>query len=77
MLTDSFHATIFSWIFKRNFTVFERFNSSDIQNQNSRIYTLLRILGCEGRLYGGNLKDSEPLFNNAKKISLEYLHSNL
>lgn len=77
VLTDSFHATIFSWIFKRNFTVFERFNSSDIQNQNSRIYTLLRILGCEGRLYGGNLKDSEPLFNNAKKISLEYLHSNL
>lgn len=42
--TDSFHATIFSYHFKKKFNIFERFKSSDTQNQNSRIHTLVKVL---------------------------------
>lgn len=45
--TDSFHAIIFSYIFQRRISVFERFKSTDTQSQNSRIYTLLNILDME------------------------------
>ena len=34
--TDSFHAIIFSYIFQRRISVFERFKSTDTQSQNSR-----------------------------------------
>lgn len=39
--TDSYHGSIFSIIYKKQFYCFERFNSSDIRNQNTRIHTLL------------------------------------
>lgn len=42
--TDSFHATIFSYIYKRKMSIFERFKSTDTINQNSRIYTLVNLL---------------------------------
>ncbi len=42
--TDSFHATIFSYIFNRRMSVFERFKNTEKENQNSRIYTLLNLL---------------------------------
>ena len=45
--TDSFHAIIFSYIFQRRISVFERLKSTDTQSQNSRIYTLLNILDLE------------------------------
>lgn len=50
VLTDSFHACIFSIIFNKEFFVFERFGSSDKANQNSRIYSLLQTFGIEDRL---------------------------
>jgi coenzyme F420-reducing hydrogenase beta subunit len=49
--TDSFHGTIFSCIFHKQFTVFERFLNEDPKNQNSRIHNLLRTLGLESRLF--------------------------
>ncbi len=45
VLTDSFHATVFSIIFNKPFWVFE--NKS---RGNSRIQNILRIFGCEDRL---------------------------
>lgn len=42
--TDSFHATIFSYIYKRKMSIFERFKSTDKLNQNSRIHTLVNLL---------------------------------
>lgn len=42
--TDSFHATIFSYIFKRKMSVFKRFKNTEKENQNSRIYTLVNLL---------------------------------
>lgn len=47
--TNSFHGTIFSYIFNKNFFVFDRFNQNDKANQNSRIDDLLKILNLENR----------------------------
>lgn len=45
--TDSFHGTIFSFHFQKKLSLFERFNSGEKDNQNSRIYTLLHNLQYE------------------------------
>lgn len=41
VITDSFHACIFSIIYNKQFLVFERKNPNDKRSQNSRIYNLL------------------------------------
>lgn len=76
-LTDSFHATIFSHIFNRPFTVFERFKASERQNQNSRIHTLLSVLGKQSCLYGSNVCDADSTFELQKQRSLDYLKAAL
>lgn len=75
--TDSFHATIFSWIFNTDFTVFERFKEGDRQNQNSRIYSLLSILGCEGHLHNSPNNDTLGFFEQLKYKSLRFLIDNI
>lgn len=50
VFTDSFHASVFSILFKKKFYTFERFKASDRNSTNSRIYTLLKSLGLEDRL---------------------------
>lgn len=52
--TDSFHATIFSYIFQRRMSIFERFKNTEIENQNSRIYTLLNLLKIKWALTNVN-----------------------
>lgn len=51
--TDSFHGVAFSINFKRQFSVFERFNKKSKTSQNSRIYNILKIGGLENRLISG------------------------
>lgn len=48
--TDSFHGVAFSIIYNIPFLTFKRFKDSDTQNQNSRIYSLLKLLALEDRL---------------------------
>ena len=48
--TDSMHATIFSNIFETDFWTFERFKKEDKDSRNSRIYSLLKVMGLEDRL---------------------------
>lgn len=50
VLTDSFHAVIFSIIFQRPFFAVERFKGSSTNSQNSRVYNLLRNTNLESRL---------------------------
>lgn len=50
--TDSYHGTIFSLIFEKPFSVFERFEKGNAINQNSRIYNLLEKTGLRNRLIG-------------------------
>ena len=48
--TDSFHGTIFSILFHRQFSVFGRFSDEDKINQNSRIYNILDATETRDRL---------------------------
>lgn len=81
--TDSFHATIFSYIFKRNLSVFERFSNADKYNQNSRIHSLLRILDIQDSLVPinnynyrcplANTKMNSEILKNWQRKSSGYL----
>ena len=48
--TDSFHGTIFSIIFEKNFVTYKRFKDNIKMSQNSRIYNLLKKLELSSRL---------------------------
>lgn len=48
--TDSFHGTVFSIIYKRDFFTFKRFSDKATLSTNSRIDTLLRRMGVQDRL---------------------------
>ena len=50
VVTDSFHGSVFSLIFQKNFYVFERFRNASKGSTNSRIYSLLSLTGLEDRL---------------------------
>ena len=67
--TDSFHATIFSYIFKRKMSVFERFKNTEKENQNSRIYTLLNLLKIEWALTNSN---DHPDLNKQDVYNFDY-----
>lgn len=58
VLTDSFHGTVFSILFKRNFSVFKR-NEGGL-SMNSRLETLLQKFGLADRSAVSNAADSIP-----------------
>lgn len=81
VITDSFHATVFSNIFKKNFFVLER---EEATTMNSRITSLLEILNMKDRFI--NDKDlltkkkecnfeKKNNFDKMKNISIEFLLS--
>lgn len=62
--TNSFHGTIFSILFERQFFCFEKKTDDKINNTNSRVRTLLKQTGLESRL----LKVDECLLELEKPI---------
>lgn len=50
VLTDSFHGTIFSLLYHKQFMTFSRF-SSGTQSRNSRIDSILHLTGLDARRY--------------------------
>ena len=50
VFTDSFHVMALSINYRKQFWVFERSDNLENNNMNSRIYSLLKILGLESRL---------------------------
>lgn len=48
--TDSFHGTVFSILKERRFFTFKRYKDRSKTSENSRIYTLLNMIGCPERL---------------------------
>ena len=54
--TDSFHATLFSIQFKREFYVLKRFKDNSSKSQNGRLINILRKLGLENRLINDEKK---------------------
>lgn len=59
VLTDSFHATVFSIIFKKNFYTFLRYAKNDKLSKNTRITSLLN-----------NLHLGERLIENTEKVDI-------
>lgn len=54
VLTDSFHCTVFSSLFRKQFFSFRRYNNDSAVSTNSRLYSLLEMLGMSDRLLTGN-----------------------
>lgn len=52
--TDSFHGTVFSIIFSKDFFTFKRFNKKASLSTNTRLVSLLNRLGLNDRLFVGN-----------------------
>ena len=50
IITDSFHGSIFSLIFEKQFILFERHNPHNSVSQNSRLYNLMDVVGLENRI---------------------------
>ena len=84
--TDSFHCTVFSIIFHRQFMTFYRFAEGSKTGRNSRISSLFHLLGLNDRLYTGNIDaiknkidytDIDIRLEKIRRDSLAFLESSL
>lgn len=55
VVTDSFHASVFSIKMSTPFISLKRASDNDKKNMNSRLYTLLKTVGLEDRMVGENM----------------------
>lgn len=86
VFTDSFHCSVFSILYKKNFFTFSRFAEGAKQSTNTRIDNLLHITGLEDRRmtkdktvdgvinYNGSFDGVDARLNAYRKSSMEYLH---
>jgi hypothetical protein len=87
VMTDSYHGTIFSLLFHKQFWTFERFNEKDPICQNSRIRQLQQYFGLVGRIVAPMDKIDESVeidydnYESALKLlreqSQDFLHKAL
>lgn len=54
VFTDSFHASVFSLLHRKNFFTFRRYDNDSVVSTNGRLYSLLSLVGQEDRLLKGN-----------------------
>lgn len=88
VFTDSFHATVFSYLFETDFWLMERIAKDKKQKMNSRIYELTGMLGLEHRIlkedskiedridYKIAQKRIEPYIQNSMEFLLHALQEN-
>ena len=74
IITDSFHGTVFSIIFEKLFFTLNRFSHKGHQSTNSRIESLLDILGISDRRFHGHEKVEDVL---ELKINYTYVNEKL
>lgn len=60
VLTDSYHGSIFSLLFEKDFQYLQRFAKDDPNSQNIRVESLFKYLSLENRIVTEN-KEAEPL----------------
>lgn len=65
--TDSFHGTIFSINFKKNFYSFCKTDDSENSSENSRLYSVLELFGLSDRL----IRQSDTI--DFDKIEIDYV----
>ena len=66
--TDSFHATAFSIIFNRDFTVFPREGTNENRQMITRIESLLKTFSLTECLFNGKITSGTIYKDNVKKI---------
>lgn len=83
--TDSFHGTVFSIIHNKTFFTFSRYEETQNASTNSRLKSLLGILGIEERLYKSTIEPEDVMddkidyqavkekLNKIKESSKDYL----
>lgn len=74
VFTDSFHCTVFSVLFHKNFHVFRRVESG-FENMFDRLEDLLSSKGLLDRIYGGTTACATNDFDVLYKQSIAYLES--
>ena len=86
VFTDSFHCSVFSILYRKNFFTFSRFAENAAQSTNTRIDNLLHIAGLEGRRWTSNkpvddcinmphkFDGVEDRLNEMRKSSWNYLN---
>ncbi len=74
--TDSFHCSVFSILFHRQFMTFYRFAEGSKTGRNSRINSLFDLFGLQERLYKGNIyKITNPIDYNVVDEKLSDLRN--
>ena len=78
VMTDSYHGTIFSLLFHKNFYTFLRFAEGDPINQNSRIRQLQDYFGLQGHIIGpkDGIDETKPIEYEAFEAKLNDLRKN-
>ena len=86
VFTDSFHCSVFSILYKKNFFTFSRFAEGAKQSTNTRIDNLLHIAGLENRRmtadktaddvvkFIGGFEGVDDRLNALRKSSIDYLY---
>ena len=69
--TDSFHGSVFSTLYERPFFTFSRYSGDGADSTNSRLYSYLKMIGMENRMYkaGHDITETDlvaPDFSVAK-----------
>jgi len=87
ILTDSYHGSVFSLIFQKDFLYLERFSAADPRSQNIRVQSLFDLLSLNGRIVREGDKDAfpekpdygtiNPILSDFRKRSAEYLFNNV
>ena len=72
--TDSFHSTVFSILYKKEFFDFRRYTQNTNQSTNSRLETLFDLTGIRGRMLDGN-ENIQDCLN--MKLDYEEVHKKL
>lgn len=87
VFTDSFHCSVFSILYKKNFFTFSRFAEDAKQSTNTRIDNLLHLTGLEDRRmtngktieevvnFKGNFDGVDEKLNALRKSSMDYLYN--
>ena len=69
--TDSYHGMLMSYIYHKDFFVFNRFSDNDLKNPNTRINSILRLMNLEDRKSNNTDYDNIELsVNYSDKTSL-------
>ncbi len=63
VFTDSFHGSVFSMLYQKQFLVFNRYSDNSSSSKNSRIDSFCKNYGLSDRRYNGNIANVENKIN--------------